>query len=448
MKTAITIDVQISTKSGGLVTPEPLPQQRVDVGLGALKAALLKKGGVVHHHEPRPSLPFEGGAGLFFRAVRNCFAAHYPLALRPEVLMYLVVHELSICVNQNPGRYRHLFTRSLEKERLVVEMDPRAAPDWDRAILDLGAELRARMPPGMLDHLLPPFSTHDAQSRVASVVAVMDAAKSYYDYHAIYLCGIPRIRLHGEGADYDRLMHACAALSEVFARHLGGWFQRLLPVLREIADTANGRKAPDNTFWSSIFQEYSSCGNVEISGWLGAFLAYDDEFRRLPEGGPDRWIDLKSLPNHLSTAPLTLHTLDQSHPLLLVGGILAVLDDDGFVMPVLGTAVVSAPPPPKLPPRADAEGDGWLPDEPPPPALSQVHRRRLEYAEGAIFGLDHPRYLVRRLLLGGIEPEVVLMLVDTLVSRRDASDEPPPAATPEEVDGARADVLRWLEKFS
>jgi len=291
---------------------------------------------------------------LFFHAVHACFANHYPLALSPEVLMYLVLHEVAVTVKQNPDEYRDLFTTSAEKEIIRVRHDGLVPGHSDTAWLDVlpmfETEMGKLVPSTVLTNALPSFSTHTPVSRAASMVAFMDAASPYYDYRVMTCCGIPRIRLLGQPEDYVKLLNSCIALAPMFPKHLGEYFNHLIPVLYTIAAQANG--APfDNDFWSSIYKHLSGSGTDDMTGWITAFLNYTlkDDNKFIPkdaklydwEKGLTRYsgYDCTAVPSHLSRVNFTWEYLGGEMPMEFIGGILAITKVDSFVTPTMGFAV-------------------------------------------------------------------------------------------------------------
>ena len=76
------------------------------------------------------------------------------------VLGYLITHEVAETVRRHPARYRALFTQSDRKEQITIRDDtlvPGKPSDWSRAIGLFEAELRARVPGGIMDALLPSY---------------------------------------------------------------------------------------------------------------------------------------------------------------------------------------------------------------------------------------------------------------------------------------------------
>ncbi|MBI4812476.1 DUF4419 domain-containing protein [Candidatus Falkowbacteria bacterium] len=309
-------------------------------------------------------------SSLFFQTVHSCFTNHHPLTLRPEVLMFLIAHEIAVTVNLNPSMYSNLFTRSRKKVKIDVRHDGLTYGDpespWGEAIALFRPRLEEVVPPGIMQHMLPGFTTATPETDAASLVVFMNAAQKFYDYHTYSACGIPDIRLAGTPEDYRKILNAATQLSEVFAGTLGRYFKHLLPILQKIAGQAAGESL-NEAFWSSIYKFNSGSGSDTFNGWISAFVNYvqpaegDLVIKRskFPKGvlteksanafdwtraEEKPWdfhgLPLGSVPSHVSTAPFTFHYLDTEYPMLFAGGVLAIDIDNGSLMPGLSYAVL------------------------------------------------------------------------------------------------------------
>ena len=355
---------------GGIIKPKQAPQALVAVSTflekvlpGKAIAHLARKEmvDVLPYSNPSPSC-------LFFQAVHACFSKHYPLTLRPEVLMQLIVGEVATTVKRHPDEYRHLFTRAPDKTRIDVRHDGLRPGDpespWGEVAELFDLALRKVVSPGIMEHMLPSLSTATPETTVASLIAFMDAAQKFYDYHTHTLCGIPEIRLAGCAEDYKKILRATAQLAEVFDGHLGPYFTHLIPVLQTLAAQANGAKV-DESFWKSIYKFESHSGTDCFNGWLTAFINYvqtaprkaygktpatPGELVSKPEnlydwtesdGGHSlRGLGLGSVPSHVSTAPFTWHYFGEEHKMLFVAGVLGIEECAGSVMPMLSYGVL------------------------------------------------------------------------------------------------------------
>lgn len=309
---------------------------------------------------------------LFFQAVHEAFAEHYPLALRPEVLMYLIASTVAETVKRHPEEYRHLFTTSDAKRLIEVGHDGLVRGDpsspWHEVFPKFNSALRQMVPTGVMDHMLPGFSTATLETDVASMVAFMDAASKFYDYKTYTMCGIPEIRLLGTPEDWEKLSASAVKLAEIFSKHLGLYFRYLLPVLATLASQANG--APqDDEFWKSIYKFKSDSGTDTFNGWITAFLNYiqTPELKKTRYTEASRgelvqkadglfdWSDMgteaawgmKGLPSgcapsHVSVVPFIWDYFGTEFPMNFLGGVLGIDNEDGYLTPVLSYAVLNA----------------------------------------------------------------------------------------------------------
>ncbi len=363
-------DANSWSRRGQIIVPVPAPAAARPVAefLGLVcpdaKIEHLGRAEMVElGYEVKPS-------SLFFQAVHEAFSNHYPLALRPEVLMYLITSTVAETVRRHPEEYRHLFTTSDDKQLIEVYHDGLVRGDasspWHEVFPMFNAGLREKTPAGIMEHMLPGFSTATPETDAASMVCFMDAASKFYDYLTHTMCGIPEIRLLGTPEDWQKLKTSASMLAEVFSKHLGLYFQYLLPVLATIAGQANG--APqDDEFWSSIYKFESESGTDTFNGWISAFLNYiqtpevegtkytearngqlvqkaDDLFDWKDEGDGNR-LGMKGLPSgcapsHVSVTPFKWNYYGTMIEMSFAGGVLGVDSEDGYITPALSYAVL------------------------------------------------------------------------------------------------------------
>lgn len=290
---------------------------------------------------------------LFFETLHLCFSAHLPFGISPEVLMYLVLHEISVTVKRNPDKYAHLFTKRTDGQKTLVHVEHdglilgQPSP-WGEVLGLFRTDMTERIPSEVLGHALPAFSTHTEISQAASMVAFMDAASPYYVFLGSTLCGIPQIRLYGEPEDYQKLVRACSALSEFFTEDLGSYFETLLPTLRTIAEQAAG--APiDQNFWTSIYKHHGGSGTDDMTGWASDFIHHlvdprhpDQVFTKDVVLKKRVSLPRKMIPLHLSRTDFIWDYYGNAMPMEFVGGVMGLENQDGILTPRLGFAVLHA----------------------------------------------------------------------------------------------------------
>ena len=337
----------------GLIEPVSLPIRRAHV---ATVLGNLVPGCAIEHAQSAGLVDADSpplgdlGRSLFFHALAACFTNHHPFGLRPEVLGYLINHEIAITVKRHPEAYRSLFTRLASGKQEIEVRDDRLCPGqpspWAEAIASFEAPLRLQVPDGIIDAMMPAYSTAGEAARVASLIAFMDAAQPFYDYTVHSYCGIPRIALFGTRDDWRRLLASAAKLAEQFDQHLATYFARVLPVLARIADQADPRVATDESFWVSIYKLDSASGGDRITGWSGNFVHYANSINGKGAArtyANDDLLPVSILPTHISTVPFRWKLLTRQLDMQLAAGVLALDDIDGFLTPGLSFAVLHAP---------------------------------------------------------------------------------------------------------
>ncbi len=300
---------------------------------------------------------------MFFTAVHECFSRHFALTLRPELLMQLIACEVATTVKLYPDEYRHLFTTVKDRTSIKVLHDGllpgnKNSP-WNEAIALFEVPLRERVPSSIIDQLLPPFSTATSESRTASMIAFMDAASPFYEYRVCTMCGIPRVNLAGTPDDYRALYSSAQSLSTLFAKHLGRYFEHLLPVLKKLADQAAGDTV-DTDFWSSIYKYKAASNSNNFNGWLTTLVNYVTNDRNGSQGGliakndnaydweassPSMFgipgLTLGSVPSQVSVVPFVWSVMGGERNMLFAGGPLGVEVVNDSLMPILSYAVLN-----------------------------------------------------------------------------------------------------------
>jgi hypothetical protein len=295
---------------------------------------------------------------LGIQAIHQAFAAHVPLSLSPDLLWYLIVHEVAEYVRQNPSAHAGLFTDTPESKQVMVVRDDtpsRGDPSaWQHSTRLMRDPLRAAIGDYAMELFLPQFSTTTEEAETALLIALMDVVSPFYEFEWYSLCGIPQIRLEGDAADWRSLHFRAELLAREFDG-LSGYFADLLPVLQTIAETASGM-TPDEEFWRSIYKNKDQSGGPYVTGWITAFFAYV-----LTRDGPmfKRLFDWRSLtsaelggyatnqfPSHVSKLPFVWDCAGTRIDMTLAAGVTGVdYDDDAYLTPRLGFVVAETPSP-------------------------------------------------------------------------------------------------------
>ncbi|AUX21316.1 hypothetical protein SOCEGT47_017970 [Sorangium cellulosum] len=301
----------------------------------------------------RHRLPLVGRTDLhpLVQAACTAFTRRYPLVLSPDVVWFCVARGFTLHLAANVAERR----RFVDEDRdfaLLVERPDFTLGDvnpWPALFPDFSRQLSARV--GKLWELVTAhFSTTGPVERVASELTVTTPLAPHFEGEppppgdaTAGGRGIPRVYLLGTADDW-RWMRQRATTLGAFGQER--WIRALLPVLDEIAASAEGR--PDTMFWRAFFR-YDPPAD-ELTGWIHVLFPYlrawpNDYFAPNPyvEGWHDRWLTaeargralggpgtpqgpgLSELPPGLTSAPLRfIDGAGREHPMDLISGLIGV----------------------------------------------------------------------------------------------------------------------------
>ena len=208
-----------------------------------------------------------------FADMVNCaFYQHRPIALSPDAIWFCIAQGFAIHVNANAETLRHRFVKHAGKATLVVERSDfhlGSSNPWPKAFSDFSDQIAAHVGKAR-DLVVADFSTTGPLERAASEVVLMHAFEPYFDYTMMVGCGIPRVALLGEPADWRSIRVRAQALSEYGLEH---WTRALLPVLDKLVAAAEGET--DAPFWQSFYHyKMSSGGDSNLTGWIHVLFPY------------------------------------------------------------------------------------------------------------------------------------------------------------------------------
>ena len=132
--------------------------------------------------------------------------------------------------------------------------------------------------PELRQWIIPAFSTTNDNDRLVAGMVMMATVKEYFSFRICLLCGIPRVTLEGEKDDWVYLLNRIEKLKE-FGPQTTAWYRLLRPILSrfvEAFDKPNSRK--NRKFWSKVahYETFGS-GSTSLSGWITAFMAFDQK---------------------------------------------------------------------------------------------------------------------------------------------------------------------------
>ena len=158
-------------------------------------------------------------------------------------------------------------------------------PDWGIMLQILVEKMNAEIQENVIDPelrqwIIPAFSTTNTDDRLVAGMVMMATVKEYFTFRFRILCGTPRVTLEGERDDWVCILNRIEKLKE-FGPQTTAWYSLLHPILTRFVnafDKPNGRQ--NMKFWSKVahYQSFGS-GPTWLSGWITAFMAFDEKGR-------------------------------------------------------------------------------------------------------------------------------------------------------------------------
>ncbi|KAI9706057.1 MAG: hypothetical protein M1836_005463 [Candelina mexicana] len=120
---------------------------------------------------------------------------------------------------------------------------------------------------GLRDWIIPDFSTTNENGRITSSIIMMATLKAYFNYQFMLLCGIPRVTLLGEKADWKKLVSKIDRLKK-YGPETTQWSELLRPVLVRFASSFDSPNSDaTKAFWQRIAHEKGGgSGPDKLSG--------------------------------------------------------------------------------------------------------------------------------------------------------------------------------------
>ena len=202
-------------------------------------------------------------------AVHAAFSRHRPLTLSPDAVWLVIAQGFSHHIAENAETYRGRLVRHQGSRQLTASLEEWSVPGFARAISQFSTQIRDASDPVLHETLLCDFSTTTPDIRTASEVVLMDCYASYFEYMMMCVCGIPKITLQGQPADWQRIRERLQVL-ETF--DLGWWVKRLRPIVDEFILTAQGQ--PNQEFWQAIYKPKQAYGATSVTGWIADLFPY------------------------------------------------------------------------------------------------------------------------------------------------------------------------------
>jgi hypothetical protein len=146
----------------------------------------------------------------YLRYLQRCWGDHLGAIFTPDILWNSLLSELTLIVKESPETYRNLFTKSTEKQNvIIINADP-VTISLNRLI-----DCLKDIVPTNTDIFFPEFSTSTLRSKHAFNANFADMVSPFFSYFML-ACSIPAIDIRGTEADYEKIADSWQKLKTLF----------------------------------------------------------------------------------------------------------------------------------------------------------------------------------------------------------------------------------------
>ncbi|KAJ7034220.1 hypothetical protein C8F04DRAFT_583702 [Mycena alexandri] len=208
----------------------------------------------------------------------QAYNQHHALVIRPDDVWLTILSQFNFFVNARAELLRANFVAHEGKKELIV------TATGTRYDVDFGSLARQMVDlidknvvdPTLREWVLPRFTTTTANDTTVSAVLIMATLKAYFSYGFGLTCGIPRVTLEGEKADWVNILGRLEKLKD-YGIETTAWYHLLRPVIARFVAAFDTPSSAENVdFWQRIAHHHAEMsGQDEYSGWITAFTPFN-----------------------------------------------------------------------------------------------------------------------------------------------------------------------------
>ncbi len=229
----------------------------------------------------------------------HAWAKELGVVIKPDVFFYTIVSEIKNQIIDNPNKYDYLFTKSDNKECVLLV---------NLTVDKLMSALENKIPCKELFDVVTKsnFTTECDHFKQVMGITMADMGTPYYSYGTTK-CGIPKVIVSGILDDWLNLTTSIKNLLHIFEYEgcalLTDYLNRVLVIMNELIDAAFTNK--DKKFFSKMFIYYKNrrCGSghepIVLNGWIRKLYIgnyYNDEHY-----GYEYYVN--NFPSHINCLP-------------------------------------------------------------------------------------------------------------------------------------------------
>ncbi|KAH8172252.1 hypothetical protein LIA77_09020 [Sarocladium implicatum] len=222
------------------------------------------------------------------RGAVEAWAQHQHLVLRADEVWFEVLAQMNFYMTAHAEDIRHLFVTHEGKQEIQVwELT------WRDVIAQFGSEIQKRvLTDWLLDWIMPGFSTSTENDGMTATVLMMGLMQHYFEFSGGIICGLPKVTLLGEKADWEKLLQKLSHLPD-FGKEPAQYARQLRPIFNMFVRTWDDTESEAvKSFWSQMVRAKKkfSCGSgpteYNVSGWITGLLHWlEDGSLRVQDPG-------------------------------------------------------------------------------------------------------------------------------------------------------------------
>jgi hypothetical protein len=223
-------------------------------------------------------LPTSTDLHLLLTTIDTSFNEHRPLSLTPDDLLLPLIQSVANYIDEKLTNKTPILniTPGKEKVKLVVRRDDfalgRKDNPWNEIFSTFGEMIKNDIGEENYRMLRGEFSTSGVYQRAGYDVSLMSACKSHYEYHNMFLCGIPEIHLMGTDEDWKSFKEKAVKIAEFM--EVPGWKVALGSVIDQIIKSRQDPSKENIEFWCNLYRRGHHSGGEHINGWINLFFPY------------------------------------------------------------------------------------------------------------------------------------------------------------------------------
>lgn len=208
------------------------------------------------------------------RGAVEAWAQHQHLVLRPDEVWFEVLAQMNFYMTAHAEDIRHVFVTHEGKQEIQVWEFT-----WRDVIARFGTEIQKRvLTDWLLNWIMPGFSTSTENDGMTATVLMMGLMQHYFEFTGGVICGLPKVTLLGEKADWEKLLRKLDRLPD-WGKEPAQYARHLRPIFKMFVRTWEQPGSSEVfSFWRQIVRANKkfSCGagpaEYNVSGWITGFL--------------------------------------------------------------------------------------------------------------------------------------------------------------------------------